>query len=336
MVVGHLDTMPPGDLRLWETDPYRLEEVDGRLVGLGTTDMKGGLTASLLAVARLVRDPQWAGAVDILLVADEENGSAFGAKWITQEKVLRSEAAVIMEPSGDEAGASWERLYTAQRGSCLVYLVAHGRPGHSAASVLTQDRAGVALARAMTALADSNLFPDEVHPLDGTQPTVNIGTMVTGGVTPFMHPATMSAAVEVRTIDGMTMEQVHRAILGVLSNIGPEDRVDVVAAASPLDWFPAGPEARDRRLIDAATSAWRSVLGREPELGVFDAGTDSCWFGQIGIPTLPAFGCGSLSVAHQPNEWVLAQDLTTAVDLLESMIRHYTEPTGDRLERTLQ
>jgi acetylornithine deacetylase/succinyl-diaminopimelate desuccinylase-like protein len=43
-----------------------------------------------------------------------------------------------------------------------------------------------------------------------------------------------------------------------------------------------------------------------------------------GIPTLPAFGCGSLAVAHRPNEWIPAGDLTTAIDLTEALVRGYT------------
>jgi succinyl-diaminopimelate desuccinylase len=331
MVVGHLDTMPPGDLRSWRTDPYVLERVDDRLFGLGAADMKGGIVAALLAIARLAQDSGWKGAVDLLLVADEENCSGFGAKWLTAQGVLRSDAAVIMEPAGGEDGASWGHLYTAQRGSCVLQLVARGRPGHSAASVPAEERAGVALARALTALADSRLFAEAVHPLDGTRPTVNLGTMIAGGVTPFMHPESMTATVEVRTIEGMTMGQVHGEVRRALHDRGLGDRVDVIAAESPLDWYPPGPDVRDRRLIDAATTAWRSVLGREPILGVLPGATDSCWFGHIGIPTLPAFGCGSLAVAHQPNESVKAEDLDKAVDLLEALIRQYSGAPDARL-----
>ncbi len=329
MVVGHLDTMPPGDLRSWRTDPYVLERIDDRLFGLGAADMKGGIAAALLAIARLTRDPGWEGAVDLVLVADEENCSGFGAKWLTAQDVLRSDAAVIMEPAGGEDGTSWGRLYTAQRGSCVLQLVARGRPGHSAASVPTEERAAVALARALTALAESQLFAEAVHPLDGTRPTVNLGTMMAGGITPFMHPETMTATVEVRTIEGMTMGQVHGEVRQVLYDRGLGSRIDVIAADSPLDWYPPGPEVRDRRLIDSATAAWRSVLGREPVLGVLPGATDSSWFGHIGIPTLPAFGRGSLAVAHQPNEWVKADDLDRAVDLLEALIRGYSSTSED-------
>jgi acetylornithine deacetylase/succinyl-diaminopimelate desuccinylase-like protein len=52
--------------------------------------------------------------------------------------------------------------------------------------------------------------------------------------------------------------------------------------------------------------------------------TDSCWLTEAGIPTLPAFGCGSLAVVHRPNEWIPAGDLGTAIDLTEALVRAYT------------
>jgi len=324
MLVGHLDTMPPGDLGSWQSDPYRLARSEGRLAGLGVADMKSGIAAALLAAARLTADPGWRGSLDLLFVADEENCSDFGMKWLARQGVLRADAAVILEPAGDAAASSWERLFVTQRGSCVVRLIARGVPGHSAALVPADDRPGVALARAMVALADAQLFADTVHPIDGTRPTVNVGTMISGGITPFMHPESMSATVEVRTIEGMTMADVHARIRSVLSGAELGERVEVRAADSPLDWVPPGAAVRDERLLGAAAAAWRSTLGPEPDPGVLLGVTDSCWLSEAGIPTLPAFGCGSLAVAHRPNEWIAADDLGTAIDLTEALVRGYT------------
>ncbi|HWM96969.1 MAG TPA: hypothetical protein VNO54_07925 [Streptosporangiaceae bacterium] len=51
-----------------------------------------------------------------------------------------------------------------------------------------------------------------------------------------------------------------------------------------------------------------------------------CTGAEAGIPTLPAFGCGSLAVAHRPNEWIAPGDLGTAIDLTEALVRDYTTP----------
>lgn len=329
MLAGHMDTMPPGNLASWRTDPFLLEHTDGWLVGLGVADMKAGIVAALMAAARLVRDPAWSGSLDLLFVADEENCSAHGMKWLAAQGALIADAAVILEPSGGADAQSWDRLFIAQRGSAVVELVGRGLPGHSAAQIAAQERAGIALARAMIALADARLFTDIRHPVDGTAPTVNIGTMLSGGITPFMHPETLSATVEVRVIEGMTMQDVHAAIRGVLHQAGLADRVDVLPAASPLDWVPPSPAVRDHRLLSAATSAWRTVLRREPAAGILLGVTDSSWLSLAGIPTLPALGCGSLAVAHQPNERIRQADIGAAIDLTEALARAYADQARD-------
>jgi succinyl-diaminopimelate desuccinylase len=326
MLAGHLDTMPPGNLASWQTDPFVLERSGGRLVGLGVADMKSGIVAALLAAARLARDPGWTGSLDLLFTADEENCSDYGMKWLASQSWLAADAAVILEPAGGADFRSWERLFVAQRGSAVVELVAHGTPGHSAAQIPAEQRAGIALARAMTALADAHLFADAAHSVDGTRPTVNIGTMLSGGITPFMHPETLTATLEIRVIEGMTMPGVHAEIRQVIAQVGLAGRVEVLAAASPLDWVPPSPAVSDPRLLAAATAAWRSVLGTEPTAGVLLGVTDSCWLSLAGIPTLPALGCGSLAVAHQPNEWIDEADLPVAIDLTETLARTYTAP----------
>src|SRR6201985_2521584 len=169
MLVGHLDTMPPGNLSSWQTDPYQLTRADGRLAGLGVADMKSGVAAALLAAGRLVADPGWSGGLDLLFVADEENCSDYGMKWLVGQQALTADAAVILEPAGGSAAESWARLFVAQRGSCVVRLTARGTPGHSAEQIPAGERAGVALARAMAALAGADLFAQDAHPIDGTR-----------------------------------------------------------------------------------------------------------------------------------------------------------------------
>jgi len=287
MLVGHLDTMPPGNLSSWQTDPYQLTRADGRLAGLGVADMKSGVAAALLAAGRLVADPGWPGGLDLLFVADEENCSDYGMKWLVGQQALTADAAVILEPAGGSAAESWARLFVAQRGSCVVRLTARGTPGHSAEQIPAGERAGVALARAMVTLADAELFARDAHPIDGTRPTVNIGTMVNGGITPFMHPESMTAIVEVRVIEGMTMAGVHGELRSVLARAGLADRVEIAAADPPHDWVPPSSAVGTDRLTGAAAAAMRAIPGAERRPGVLLGVTDSCWLTEAGIPPCP-------------------------------------------------
>ena len=56
---GHMDTVPVGqeERYLWKTDPFRPTEKDGYLYGRGSTDMKGGLTAAMIAFKLKAEQP---------------------------------------------------------------------------------------------------------------------------------------------------------------------------------------------------------------------------------------------------------------------------------------
>src|SRR4029453_19605959 len=42
---GHLDTVPAGTADTWSRPPFAGEVVDGKLIGRGACDMKGGIAA---------------------------------------------------------------------------------------------------------------------------------------------------------------------------------------------------------------------------------------------------------------------------------------------------
>ena len=109
---GHMDTMPSGDLDRWETDPWKMTERDGRLYGLGTDDMKGGLSALVLAL-ELVLSMGIKPRGDILVqsVVDEEGGG--NGTLACADRGYRADGAIIAEGSNLE-------VFAANRGAWLV------------------------------------------------------------------------------------------------------------------------------------------------------------------------------------------------------------------------
>jgi acetylornithine deacetylase/succinyl-diaminopimelate desuccinylase-like protein len=323
ILAAHMDTVPAIDIPSWRSDPWQLTEVDGRLVGLGSSDMKGAIAAMLLASARWLADPSRQGTVKLVFAADEENFSAYGMEYLAREGLLSADAAVLTEPAS-LGERSWERFFVAQRGSCVCRLEARGEPGHSGALIPKERRASWAFARALNALLDADLFADRRHPVDGTGVTVNVATVVEGGTVPIAHPEVLRCAIDVRTIEGMTEQLVLEVLRDVIDRAGLADRVTIEPAAPPSSWFDPGWTASDERLLKAARTAWREVLGSDaPSPSVMTAGTDSTHINAAGIQALPAFGPGSLAVAHKPNESIAPRDLFVAVDLFEALIRAY-------------
>jgi acetylornithine deacetylase/succinyl-diaminopimelate desuccinylase-like protein len=188
--------------------------------------------------------------------------------------------------------------------------------------------ASYAFVKALDALLEADAFPEWRHPVDETTPTVNVATMIEGGMVPFAHPETLKACVEVRVIEGMTEHLVRGRLRDIIVQAGLSDRVTIEPGAPPTNWISPGEAVRDERLLNAAKFAWRTILGREPVLAVMTGGTDSTHANTAGIPAFPAFGPGSLGVAHQPNESFPSGDLAIAIDLFESFIRSYHRGAG--------
>src|SRR6185312_17393515 len=75
---GHLDTYPLGDPASWTFRPTG-EATGDRLYGRGASDMKGGIAASIVALAVLARHRDlWNGEAVLALAGDEESMGPLG------------------------------------------------------------------------------------------------------------------------------------------------------------------------------------------------------------------------------------------------------------------
>jgi acetylornithine deacetylase len=102
IVLGHVDVVPVGDPAQWRADPFEPQMEDGRLVGRGACDMKGGVAATLAAF-RAVRavtneGADLAGEAILVSVPSEEDGGAGTLAAIRDGYV--GDVAIIPEPTG--------------------------------------------------------------------------------------------------------------------------------------------------------------------------------------------------------------------------------------------
>lgn len=103
-IISHMDIVPPGDLDLWDSDPYQLT-VDGDvIVGRGVEDNQQGITASMLLAKAVLEE----GVVPpmnlaLMLVSDEETGSRYGLEYILDEHadVFGPEDLILVPDYGD-------------------------------------------------------------------------------------------------------------------------------------------------------------------------------------------------------------------------------------------
>lgn len=124
---GHMDTFPLVDEQSWTSNP-KGEEKDGRLYGLGISDMKGGIAAILMAFRFLAKNTHlFSGEVVATFVGDEESMGTEGTKWLLENvEHARGDAMISAD-----AGSPYV-LRFGEKGILWLNLSAKGKSAHAA------------------------------------------------------------------------------------------------------------------------------------------------------------------------------------------------------------
>lgn len=108
--MAHLDVVPVGEPKLWNSDPWSLLEKDGKLFGRGVEDNQQGLVSSAFAALALIKNgvkPKH--TVKLLFMADEEVGSKYGIIWLLKNTSLfRKDDIILIPDGGDSKGETIE------------------------------------------------------------------------------------------------------------------------------------------------------------------------------------------------------------------------------------
>jgi len=303
MLSGHIDTKPPGNLDEWKTNPHEPVIIGDQLVGLGSGDMKGAIAGMVYAAAALANLGHFSGRLALALTADEENGSVYGSKWLAAEGLIEADVCVIGEPGGIQQ--EWESLHLVSRGVALFRVVVLGTQMHSSISdqlpAVNATLKMAALALKMQNELRSYLTFDE-HPFCKHGPTINVGVMASAGVTYGVFPGRAEFASDIRTLPGMTEEQIQLDIQRFLDDAMAQDP----ELRATLEWnrmMGATEIDSNNDVIQVLQSTSEMVLGRAPMLDAFPGATDAAYIQTAaGVPCVASFGPGFLPRAHSPNE----------------------------------
>jgi acetylornithine deacetylase len=316
LYVAHTDTKPVGDARdLWSTDPFHATIKDGKMFGLGAADMKAAVAAFVYATRALKQVEPLNGDLLLALVANEEGGSRYGAQYLCTQYGLKADMALIGEPPG--VAKEWEHIHLGCRGVSCFKIKVYGTQIHSSVSdQLGSVNASVKLAQLLTRMQRELRLNYEPHPLCPGGVTINLGVFIKAGVGFGVNPGYAEFGTDIRTVPGMNKEHLARdleAFLDVCRQDDPALDARLEFAPSPLDWIAPTEVSETLPIAEALAQASEKILGFRPPFGIYPAGTDSPHF-QIGagIPTIPAYGAGLISVCHGANEWVGVESIIQA------------------------
>ena len=131
---GHLDVVPPGNIKDWTINPFRPSIRKGHLIGRGANDMKSSVAAFVSAVSTfLLLNKKFSGSISLLITGDEEGDAINGTKKVVEYlKKKREKISFCLVGEPTNPNKLGEMIKIGRRGSLTGKLTIFGLQGHVA------------------------------------------------------------------------------------------------------------------------------------------------------------------------------------------------------------
>ena len=134
MFAGHLDVVPPGNLKDWTIKPFSPEIKNGYLIGRGANDMKSAVASWVAAVSKFIsKNKKFKESISLLITGDEEGIAINGTKKVVEYLKTKKEKidfCLVGEPTNPNKLG--EMIKIGRRGSITGHLNIIGTQGHVA------------------------------------------------------------------------------------------------------------------------------------------------------------------------------------------------------------
>lgn len=295
---GHTDVVPSGPLKLWDSDPFKPTQRDGKLFGRGAADMKTSLAAFVVATEEFVAaHPESPLAIGFLLTSDEEGPALDGTVKVCELLQARGEVldyCIVGEPTS--VTRTGDMIKNGRRGSLSGKLTVKGTQGHIAYPHLANNPIHL-LAPALAELIGIDwdrgnaFFP----PTSWQVSNIHGGTGATNVI-----PGTVVVDFNFRFSTESTPESLQSRLQAVL------ERHDL---AYDLAWTLSGMPflTPPGTLVDAVVAAIGTETGLSPELSTSGGTSDGRFIAKI-CPQVIEFGPPNGSI-HKINEHIALTDI---------------------------
>ncbi|GAA1882843.1 M20 family metallopeptidase [Williamsia serinedens] len=304
MFLGHSDVVPPGPG--WTDDPFAARVSDGRIVGRGSTDMKGGL-AAIVAAMDALRGENLSGPVQLVCTVDEEEHG------IGVRDLVGGPDAYPLHPGGYAGCVVAEptamETVIACRGASYIEIEIRGRAAHSGRPADGRNAIDAATKVIDIIRADHDAMQADLDPLLGAG-TWNVGT-ITGGQGISAVAPNCSIGIDRRLMPDEDADAIAENLRAEVRRHGIDsDGIEVdIAVTMSMPGFRTAP---DHPFVRAAVDAVTAV-GAHTSIGGWTAACDGGFVSRdLGVDCI-VLGPGDITgQAHQPDESVAVDDLVTA------------------------
>jgi len=308
---GHTDVVPV-DGQDWSSDPFRVEQREGKLFGRGTADMKGFLAAAL-SFASDIGKMTLKRPLHFALSFDEEVGCAGVGELLADlaSAGIKPAFAIIGEPTEMQ-------IVGAHKSGAVIHTRCHGREGHSSAPDKGANAVMMAgeFVAALEALGGELKADRDAH-FEPPYTTVQ-ANMIAGGTAVNVLAREALVTWEYRglpdrngaAIVARARDQAETHILPKYRAHVPEARMETnVHASYPgLVLDPESPAVAFVRELSGANAVETVAYGTEAGL-----------FQRAGIPAVVC-GPGSIEQAHKADEFLAVLELSACEAFLRKVL----------------
>ena len=312
LLSGHSDVVPVAD-QDWSTDPFEMVEIDDRLFGRGSCDMKGFIAAAM-AMAPVFAERAQGRPVHFAFTHDEEVG-CLGAQSLAQ--ILRGRevtpsVALIGEPT-------LMRIIEGHKG-CYEYTTHFtGLEGHGS----TPDRGVNAVeyaVRYVTRLLELRERLKTRAPagsrFDPPWTTINTGALI-GGVAHNVIPGKAQIAWEMRPVQTSDADFVkddlkrycEDVLLPQMRAVSPDADIVTEVIGEVVGLVPAEPSEARAIMMELTGMQDAETVPFGTEAGIFQA---------LGMSAVVC-GPGSIAQAHKPDEFIAIDQLRQCLSMLDGL-----------------
>jgi succinyl-diaminopimelate desuccinylase len=301
---GHLDVVPLGE-KPWSSPPFAAEIRDGKLVGRGSSDMKAGVAAFVIATIAQAKRNKPVRGITLVITAGEETGCEGAFHLARVGSLGKAELLIVAEPTSNLP-------IIAHKGSVRLRITAKGKSAHSSMPELG-DNAIYKVAEWIRRI-EALRFEDS-HPLLGN--TTASVTTVSGGQNINSVPDSAGFTVDFRTVPSHDHGELVTEIQRVC---GKEAAIEVVTD------FKGFATAPSHTAIEPLMGILEERLGNRPNPIGAPYFTDASALvpGFDNVPTV-VIGPGEAAQCHQTDEFCYVHQIDEAFEIYTALIRRMCE-----------
>lgn len=301
MLIGHIDTVGINKDN-WKTDPFTPTEIDGRVYGRGSMDMKGGL-ACILSTLQYFNEhkDEFRGKILACFVSDEE-GLSKGSYQLVAEGVMKADYAIMGECRYDNVAVGF-------RGRYSFDVTVHGKAAHASHYPDVGENALISGGRLAAAI---EALPTLTHP-HLKHGTWCVRYMEGGTTGALIVPDKCYLFVDRYVVPGEDDKTCIAQMQEAAKSIGLEGKVDIVLRPRKSPYMKSFAIPEDHVLVTTLRKNFKDVTGTELRIDYDASVCDSNILAAQGIPVV-TFGPSGGNM-HGDNEWGVPEQVVNSLEI---------------------